>query len=105
MPEKNEAICVSCGHRWKSKWNANNVPERAQCPNCWGYSFVLLAQYRGHIKKLGKRFSPEEVKKFKEFYSFAVKHGYVRNPSSRETKFQRLLQDLANPESSLGAET
>jgi len=98
---ENEAMCLSCGHRWKSKWTSDNVPDRAQCPNCWGYSFVLVAQYEDHIRQLRKRFSAEEVKKFIKFYEFAVKHGYVRNPSSRETKFHKLVEDLSKPSTTL----
>lgn len=78
--------------------------DKTQCPKCYGYSAVSIKVYKNHIRHIKKIMTPEEMKKFQQFYDFAVEHGYVRNPSSREAKFQRLLQDLTNSDSSLGAE-
>lgn len=97
MSEKNEAICLKCGHQWKTKFTADTLPYGAQCPQCMGYTIILVKHYEQHLNKLRRIVTPKDAKKFLELYNFAGEHGYVRNPSSRDVKFRRLLQDLAKP--------
>ena len=102
MSEEANSMCLRCGYKWHSKWTPETIPDRTQCPRCWGYSVVLLEQYEEDLQYLKKLFTSEDTKKFLQLYDFAVEHGYIRNTKSREIRFQRLLQDLTKPESSLG---
>ena len=99
IEEKKDTACLRCGYEWKSRISPKENPyfDRTQCPKCYGYSVVSIEEYRSHLNELKQTFSPEEAKKFRRFYEFAVDQGYVHNPKSRDIKIQRLLEDLAKP--------
>ena len=99
------ALCLNCEHRWFTKFNVDTSPDLWQCPKCMGYSCVLLGEYKKDLQHLRNLISPEEAKKVLELYNYAVEHGYMQNTRTREVKFKRLLEDLANPDSSVSAES
>ena len=90
-------MCISCGHRWLTKFTPETLPAYQQCPKCWGYTVTLVEQWEEHLEHLHGLISAEEAKKFIELYDFAVENGYMNNTKSRDIKFRRLLQDLASP--------
>ena len=99
------ATCLKCGYKWFSKFNVDTAPPLWQCPKCMGYSCVLESDYKKHLQYLRRLFSPEEAKKVLKLYKYTVKHSYMQNTKTREIKFQRLLQDLAKPDSTVSAES
>ena len=97
IEEKKDTVCLRCGYEWKSRLPPEKNPyfDHTQCPKCYGYSAAIIEEYRSHLNELKQTFSSDDINKFKIFYKFAVEHGYVHNPKSRDKKLQRLLEDLA----------
>jgi len=101
--ERNLAICLRCGYKWYTVLNTDEMVQGRQCHKCHGKTAHLLRDYKRDLKHLREQFSKEDLQKFLELYNYAVEHGYIRE-KRMETKFSRLLKDLVNPESSLGAD-
>ena len=86
--------CFSCKHRYFTKWTPETKPKGAQCPACFSFAIVLEEEYKEHIDELHNQLSKEKVESIIKFLSFAEKHDYLINLTSKQPKLERLLEDL-----------